>query len=305
MKLKFKKIVPILLLFIFLCSITNFPVYSAEYAASGVGSHSDISYAIDEDTVSILTLESNSHIAISNGTFEVRLADTDENDNSTTILLNNKIEVWNIISDAQTSLNVEFIFDIPENWYLDSATDLLGTIYENIIMVYDEAGFIRGYLQNQITDVFGDNVEFAYDIIDGNIVSTNIESSYSELSYPLVSLSSAEIFSYTYSDFFSSTGTWMMNGSLRALELYPDFSLSAWTDNLGMGTAVNDAIAAQQSWLQVKDMHSSSSYWGNESGLENQYKCHSAFARTKTPWHIEPARADVGYAATVLAACNP
>ncbi|MCA0178310.1 MAG: DUF2599 domain-containing protein [Actinobacteria bacterium] len=40
-------------------------------------------------------------------------------------------------------------------------------------------------------------------------------------------------------------------------------------------------------------------------GLRDQFVCHVYFAARKPVWHIEPWRPDVGYPATIAAACNP
>jgi hypothetical protein len=39
--------------------------------------------------------------------------------------------------------------------------------------------------------------------------------------------------------------------------------------------------------------------------LTNQLECHAVFARTKPRWNLETWRPDIGFTATVLAACNP
>lgn len=41
------------------------------------------------------------------------------------------------------------------------------------------------------------------------------------------------------------------------------------------------------------------------NSLYNQLLCHLVWASFKVPWHLEPARPDVGYRATVGALCNP
>lgn len=40
-------------------------------------------------------------------------------------------------------------------------------------------------------------------------------------------------------------------------------------------------------------------------GLRDQFVCHAYFAPRKPVWHIEPWRPEIGYLATVAAACNP
>jgi hypothetical protein len=39
--------------------------------------------------------------------------------------------------------------------------------------------------------------------------------------------------------------------------------------------------------------------------LTNQLKCHAVFAQRKPWWDLETWRPDVGFTATVFAACNP
>jgi len=39
--------------------------------------------------------------------------------------------------------------------------------------------------------------------------------------------------------------------------------------------------------------------------MRNQLVCHAEFAAAKDAWYLEPGRPDVGYPATVAAACNP
>ncbi|MCX7537857.1 DUF2599 domain-containing protein [Corynebacterium sp. P5875] len=41
------------------------------------------------------------------------------------------------------------------------------------------------------------------------------------------------------------------------------------------------------------------------NSMKNQLSCHVSNAPGKDPWNLESWRPDVGYSATVQAACNP
>lgn len=57
------------------------------------------------------------------------------------------------------------------------------------------------------------------------------------------------------------------------------------------------------------NIFSGSSKWPDTSTangtMRDQFECHYKFATSKKPWNLEPWRTYVGYARTVLAACNP
>lgn len=109
----------------------------------------------------------------------------------------------------------------------------------------------------------------------------------------LVTLAATSFYSY-----FSS-GSWITRDGVRSLSLYHK-------DYLFSGTTNDRAFKLGDSWNKITAKYSSSSYWYNTSGLNDQYNCHyGTIGQAKNPWNIEPARDDVSYATTLLYACNP
>lgn len=70
---------------------------------------------------------------------------------------------------------------------------------------------------------------------------------------------------------------------------------------------VMSAAQAAAAWEVVKRTVDDSEYWGNESGMKDQFDCHAlgeVILEVGT-WDLEVERPDVGYILTVLASCNP
>ncbi|MBK8755937.1 MAG: DUF2599 domain-containing protein [Actinomycetales bacterium] len=86
-----------------------------------------------------------------------------------------------------------------------------------------------------------------------------------------------------------SSASWVTRSGVRGLKVVP---------TTAGRTAGVDAEAVWQAVLRVRPD-------ADTPGMHDQLVCHVEFASTKGAWYLEPARPDVGYAATVAAACNP
>jgi hypothetical protein len=84
---------------------------------------------------------------------------------------------------------------------------------------------------------------------------------------------------------------WVVVDGRRTLEVTPAPWLRRW----------DGQVAARAAWLEV----TSGRRDAESSGMWEQFRCHVQFAATKQVWHLEPWRPALGYAATVVAACNP
>ncbi len=82
--------------------------------------------------------------------------------------------------------------------------------------------------------------------------------------------------------------TWVRRGAVRSLRVTPTWA--------ARGPAGGDAV-----WVQLRAARPEA----DTPGMRDQLVCHVNFAVGKPEWFLEPARPAVGYAATVLAACNP
>jgi hypothetical protein len=62
-----------------------------------------------------------------------------------------------------------------------------------------------------------------------------------------------------------------------------------------------DANAVDQLWAELIAAEPDAA----SPGMYNQLACHALGAPDKATWNLEPWRPDVGFLATVTAACNP
>lgn len=95
-------------------------------------------------------------------------------------------------------------------------------------------------------------------------------------------------------DEYISTGQWIYRYQEWSLELVP--------------TACGREISAADTpymFYEIAKKYAGSPYWTNTRGMINQLTCHLAIARKKVQWDLDPWRPYVGYAATVVAGCNP
>ncbi|MGZ4555497.1 MAG: DUF2599 domain-containing protein [Mycobacteriaceae bacterium] len=88
---------------------------------------------------------------------------------------------------------------------------------------------------------------------------------------------------------------WTSDSKGRMLRVYPTASGRTATGDAALG----------QAWQEVLRAAPTSA----TASMADQFRCHWEFARivepNKTSWNLEAWRLDVGYAATVQAACNP
>ncbi|MBK8732744.1 MAG: DUF2599 domain-containing protein [Actinomycetales bacterium] len=86
-----------------------------------------------------------------------------------------------------------------------------------------------------------------------------------------------------------TSAAWVTRSGARALKVVPTTA----------GRAVGvDPEAVWQAVLRLRPD-------ADSPGIHDQLVCHVVFAASKSAWYLEPARPDVGYAATVAAGCNP
>ncbi|WP_186321521.1 DUF2599 domain-containing protein [Bacillus sp. FJAT-22090] len=131
-------------------------------------------------------------------------------------------------------------------------------------------------------------------IKDNNTLLVNIEPN--SISEPV--LVHVEITASTLSNYFSDTA-FINRSGIDTLSLIPKSSLTL-TDNLAIAN-----VKKIDAWDKIFTTYSNNEKWANTESLENQFACHYDFAKKKDSWNLEPYRPNVGYFATVLAACNP
>ena len=90
---------------------------------------------------------------------------------------------------------------------------------------------------------------------------------------------------------------WQIRSGFTTLSLEPSKNMD------GVMSVAQAAVA----WTTVKNTVDSSEYWGNESGMKDQFDCHALgeVILDVGTWDLEVERPDVGYIMTVLAKCNP
>lgn len=111
---------------------------------------------------------------------------------------------------------------------------------------------------------------------------------YAELSYVLETYPANWYFNSMY---------WQIRSGFTTLSLEP-------SNNMDGVLSIAQAAAA---WTVVKNTVDSSRYWGNESGMKDQFDCHALgeVVLEVGTWDLEVERPDVGYIMTVFAKCNP
>ncbi|MCH8613785.1 DUF2599 domain-containing protein [Arsenicicoccus dermatophilus] len=82
---------------------------------------------------------------------------------------------------------------------------------------------------------------------------------------------------------------WITRGSARSLAVTPTWAGAGWA---GAADAVLAELRGHHREMELPVM-------------QDQLRCHVLFAPAKRVWHLEPARPDVGLAATIAARCNP
>ncbi len=83
--------------------------------------------------------------------------------------------------------------------------------------------------------------------------------------------------------------TWLTRQGTRSLRVTPTWVARGWLSG------------GDQVWAEVVEREPDA----DTPGMRDQLVCHVRFAPAKQAWFLEPDRPAVGYAATVLAACNP
>ncbi len=83
--------------------------------------------------------------------------------------------------------------------------------------------------------------------------------------------------------------TWLKRSGTRSLRVTPTWVARGWFSG------------GDQIWAEVVEREPDA----DTPGMRDQLVCHVRFAPAKQAWFLEPDRPAVGYAATVLAACNP
>lgn len=88
-----------------------------------------------------------------------------------------------------------------------------------------------------------------------------------------------------------ASASWIGRAGERPLAIRP-----TWAARAAASQTAGDAV-----WAQVLTRVPEADL----PGMRDQLVCHVQFASEKKSWYLEPARPDVGYAATVAAGCNP
>lgn len=116
------------------------------------------------------------------------------------------------------------------------------------------------------------------------------------------------VFTYNNADQVVPEG----NSSTKTCERYIESAKWLFQNNLWSLSIVPSecgrAIGEDQTafaFYELFSTYAGDPKWTNTRSARNQFVCLLATARDKPQWNIEPSRPDVGYAATLKAACNP
>ena len=113
-----------------------------------------------------------------------------------------------------------------------------------------------------------------------------------ELYYKLTKASPTLAASAGYYACFSKV-QWIKRGNVWSLSIYPKFAAN--------GYSKDDAFRF------LKEVHVENPQWNykNVNSMKNQFVCHYDLTSSfKTPWNIEPSKADKGYWGFVASLCN-
>jgi hypothetical protein len=182
----------------------------------------------------------------------------------------------------------EFVvtFDLPEGSYMEFAYDENG-IMDGSVLAYDSEGnILLSFNVPWAKDAKGKTVE-TYFTIEGTSIIQTVKHKNQEVDYPIVA-------DPTYiSDYFISSGWRYVSNKGYALDMVPYAFLR--------GGSVANRTASYNKLYQTY----SGSKWPSNDSMKHQYICHYEWAPNEYEWNIENWRPDVGYASTVLNACNP
>lgn len=112
----------------------------------------------------------------------------------------------------------------------------------------------------------------------------------------------------TFSTYFSKYSWGTTGDGYTKLSLYHKTYLTSVTPGDPTQWQEQEREAKRSSsWsLIYSKFRNNTNFAKNVSGMKNQYLCHfNTIGSLKNPWNLEVERPDPGYAATVLAACNP
>jgi len=212
---------------------------------------------------------------------------------SSTVKKGNSLEKKITINPSTSNSIIDIPLEINKGDYIvlstnaDGKSDGAATIYNKN---NESVGlFLSPQIENkndvEITDA---------KIINGDTIQLRIESEDLTSSVTLATTLAAT----SYSSYFSS-GKWITRSGVVSLSL-------THKSYLHSGSTNDRILKLADSWNKVVKKHSDDKKWKNKAGLEDQYACHyNTISAAKNPWNIEPSRPNVGYAKTVLKACNP
>lgn len=202
-------------------------------------------------------------------------------------------------------------FDLPANTYMDYLYDEESKQpIDDTIYIFDNSGKILYCIAvNNVRAVSGEKIAYTVELNDSAVLLTlnNGERLGEAVTFSLQASGSYTFAYYFYTDKANGFETYSEahDGNAPTTEeirlcLYPNFN------NLFSIYTRPDNVSHQDgSWATVYNKFYTDSRWKNTAGMKDQYMCHYNLTINKTPWHLEPWRPNVGWAATVKAFCNP
>lgn len=239
------------------------------------------------------------------GTFVISSVEKSENSSKHFLERNNDVEEKTIVQSGDSSSyfrtrvnesneGLMLQLNLPKGAYVVRETDGFGD-GDGSFTIYDKSDNIIGYTsQTGAIDAELQEIDVDIEITEeGQIIQYINSDNTDKIAYPIESY--IEVKAVTAStDFYSyfNRGEWIVRDGVRSLSLYKTYAFPTIS-------VLNAA------WSTVVDKFGSSSYFYNESGMYDQFRCHNDFASWKDPWNLEPSRPDVSYLSTVMNGCNP
>lgn len=196
-------------------------------------------------------------------------------------------------SDSRSSSNtIKYNFDMNAGDIITYALDGDGQ-KDNSFVIFDRGGRLIGYTSKlEAVDKSGKTIDTDISVQNNTIYQTfkDSEKESAVVNFEIYPLQNSSARAEAFTKYFKK-GEWiqrdMTSLSLTVIYAFP----------------TNSTLYA--AWDTVVNKYGRDSRFYNEAGMKDQFHCHNDFASNKRPWNLEPARPNVGYAATVAAKCNP
>lgn len=218
--------------------------------------------------------------------------------NSTKQMGNSYITQTALIGSSDVKV-VDYELSIPENYRIEYFRDMYDKLEGSVVILDTKGELVASTNVPKAFDSNGNSVPVSF-AIEENKLSLKLGQDERTIfpltvQYNFVMAPRASNF-YT---FFQSYG-WITRYDGISLSLTLGSQAANW--NPGASTASDTLV-----WNEVVAEASWTSNWSNEAALKEQFLCHAAGMSTewKDPWNLEPWRPVVGFAACVLARCNP